>query len=98
METNSRRTTAEVVSILTSQPSDLQSRKPMELKYNRPDGTTNKLKLFIKKIIAKLCTFLIVPVINDQNAINSNFARQIEELQKKNRQLEAEIKELRNRV
>lgn len=98
MENNSNKTTAQVVSILTSQSAAPTSRKPMELKYNKPDGTTNKAKLFVKKVIAKMCTFLIVPLINDQNAINANFARQIEELQKRNRELEAEIKELRKRV
>ncbi len=98
MEEKKLKPTSEVVSILTRQPAPQQSRRPMELQYYRPLRTNNKLKALIQKVVEKMCSFLMVPIVVDQNAINSNLARQIEELQKKNRQMEEEIKELRKRV
>lgn len=98
MEEKKLKPTSEVVSILTRQPTPPQSRRPMELQYYRPLRTNNKIKAFIQKAVEKMCSFLMVPIVVDQNAINANLAKQIEELQKKNRQMEEEIKELRKRV
>lgn len=99
MEEKKAKTTSEVVTILTRQASSgQQARRPMEIQYYRPLRTNNKLKALIQKVMEKLCSFLMVPIVVEQNAINANLAGQIEELQKKNRQLEEELKDLRKRV
>ena len=99
MEEKKSKSTAEVVAALTRQAvPQPQARRPMEIQYYRPLRTNNKIKALIQKVVEKMCSFLIVPIVVEQNAINANLARQIEELQKKNRQMEEEIKELRKRV
>lgn len=98
MKEKKLKSTSEVVSILTRQTSSQQTRRPMEIQYYRPLKTNNKLKALIQKIVEKFCSFLIVPIVVEQNIINANLARQIEELQKKNRQIEEEIKELRKQI
>lgn len=99
MEEKKTKTTSEVVSILTRQTAGAnQTRRPMEIQYYRPLRTNNKIKALIQKVVEKMCSFLMVPIVVEQNAINANLARQIEEIQKKNRQLEEELKDLRKRV
>lgn len=98
MEDSKLKTTAEVVDALTRQTEGTQSRRSMEIQYYRPLRTNNKIKALIQKCVEKMCSFLMVPIVVEQNAINENLARQIEEIQKKNRQLEEELKDLRKRV
>lgn len=99
MEDNKKKSTSEVVAALTRQaPAQTPARHVMEVQYYRPLRTNNKVKALIQKIVEKMCSFLMVPIVVEQNAINANLARQIEEIQKKNRQMEEEIKELRKRV
>lgn len=38
--------------------------------YNELHG--NKFKVFIKRVIRKCCAFLIIPMINEQNAFNQS--------------------------
>lgn len=98
MKEKKTKSTSEVVSILTRQTASQQTRRPMEIQYYRPLKTKNKLKVLVQKIVEKFCSFLIVPIVVDQNIINTNLARQIEELQKRNRLMEEEIKELRKHI
>lgn len=61
----------------------------------------NKIKVFIKKVVRKMASFFVLPIVRQQNTLNYNYYKVIEsiyEANKTNNELKSQIGTLEEQV